>query len=200
MKRLARNWLKRSGIRRIALATAATIAFGVAGGARGAVDEGRRVLVVYPASATSRIPETIPALSDAARPVAEREELDPETPLGQVRSILGTLSELRTGQKTGLKALSDAVERLEGRLDALGGAVDDATRRLEAVESALARAPEHAPTPEPVVAPPEERARAAESDRAALWRVVALILATVVLCDYFRRNARSSDAASKSAG
>ena len=161
------------------------------GGALVAANAPRDALVVYPASATSKSPETVAALPPAIRPV-------PETPLGQVRTIVETLRRLREGQQEGTQSLSSRVERLEAststKLDELRAALDANTSRLATLETAVAQGPSRARTPAPRATEPSPR------PSFAFWRAMALALAALLLWDRVRRRelgATSSDRTSR---
>ncbi len=168
------------------------------GGALVAANAPRDALVVYPASATSKSPETVAALPPAIRPVPETGDYDPETPLGQVRTIVETLRRLREGQQEGTQSLSSRVERLEAststKLDELRAALDANTSRLATLETAVAQGPSRARTPAPRATEPSPR------PSFAFWRAMALALAALLLWDRVRRRelgATSSDRTSR---
>ncbi|MGI6401865.1 MAG: hypothetical protein ACOX0A_07135 [Thermoguttaceae bacterium] len=144
--------------------SAATFAFAAAlllcvspqdgGSALFAANSGTETILVYPASATSKVPETIqvPASlpsgaaalggrASAVRPVQENGELDPETPLGQVRSVLSTLGELRDRQLVNGRALNEAVAKIEStigvRADELAETLNLNALRLASLEAAI---------------------------------------------------------------
>ena len=79
-------------------------------------------VVVYPASATSKIPTVIGARGLTAPPVPEEFERDVDTPIGQVRAVLGALDELRRLRR----ADSDALDELRAAAKELTALLRDA--------------------------------------------------------------------------
>ena len=193
--------------------TAALAAFALCAPAFASVDvdaanAAKETIVVYPASATFRTPETVAAIPPAVQPVPETGDYDPETPLGQVRAVLETLRRLRDGQQDCAKTLTATVERLEAsiaaRAEELRAALDANTDRIAGLENALAQTSrrdspdvraERKPEPgSDFEDRPEQPSRLAALQDArwtvSFWRAVALVVVAAFVWDRVRRRDR----------
>ena len=203
---------------RVVYATAALVALAVGAAALPGSDlhaarAAQETIVVYPASATSKTPETVAAIPPAVQPVPETGDYDPETPLGQVRAVLETLRRLRDGQQDCAKTLAGIVERLEAsistRADELRAALDANTERIAGLENALAQTPRRdspnvGDEGKPAPAPDAERGSEPSSPLAelsalqearwtvAFWRAVALLVVAALVWDRVRARDRGA--------
>ncbi|MBQ9873652.1 MAG: hypothetical protein IJM30_04225 [Thermoguttaceae bacterium] len=145
----------------------------------GAEETAPPLRVVYPASATSRIPTTIAPPREVKPPVREDVPIDVDTPVGQVSAIRESLDDIRASQER----IEEALEKLaEAPSDSRDDEILEALAEMREALVGEPTFPERAEEPIPSEVSPSNRDRseAMPSRFGTLWTIALFVVAWLV--------------------